>query len=111
MKYHTQKTEKLWWTKNSNTILYAVREYSALPIATWAIFTILFYIFPENFNSSTKTLINTIGLIGALAHTITWLQVMPKLLPFPITKTILKIIFGLLIIIWLILSDLIFLWQ
>ncbi len=111
MKYFAQKPEKLWWTKSSNSILYAIREYSAVPIATWAIFTLLFYLFPENFNSFTRTLINSIGLIGALAHTISWLQVMPKLLPFKLTKFISTIIFGVLIIICIILSDLIFLWQ
>lgn len=111
MKYYAQKPEKMWWTHSSNSVLYAVREYSAIPIATWALFTILFYLFPQSFSSLTKTIINVTGLIGALAHTITWLQVMPKLLPFTITKTVSRIIFGILIVIWLFLSDLIFLWQ
>lgn len=102
MKKHIQKFEKRWWMQSSNSIIYAIREYSSVLIMIWAIFTTFFFIIEPK--PLAKDIINTIGLTGAIIHTLTWLYVMPKLLPQKLSKNIHLFLYIILIIFFIGLS-------
>lgn len=110
MKTFEQKPEKYWWTQSPNYTLYALREFSGILIAIWAIYTVLFFVFPEFFKPTATSIIHTLGLTGAIIHTLTWLWTMPKLLPQKISGAVNSLIYATLIMIWLGLSSLLILW-
>lgn len=110
MKTFEQKPGKFWWTQSPNYILYALREFSGVLIAIWAIYTTLVLIFPGFFAPTVITLITIIGLTGAIIHSLTWLWVMPKLLPQKLSGAVHLLIYFTLIIAWISLSALLILW-
>lgn len=111
MKTYTQKPESKWWRTNANYQLYALRESSAVFIALWAIFMVLrvtvqipyIQTVLEKYDSAFLLC----GLFGALVHTITWLALIPKLLPLENKKILYNPFFIILLIIWISLSLLI----
>ncbi len=110
MKTFEQKPGKYWWTQSPNSMVYAMREFSGVLIAIWAIYTLLFFAFPEFFKPTIKIFIEALGLAGAIIHTLTWLWAMPKLLPQKLSDSIHSLLFVLLIVVWLGLSSLLILW-
>lgn len=117
-----------WWKEKPAYEIYYFREYSGILIAIWGLYWIWFicailfsriiltyfpgidtvfkYILfiPLKYYS----LFNFIGFAGAIIHTITWLGVMPEILPFNLSGKQRHIAFAMLIIIWLGLSALLF---
>ncbi len=97
MRQHDNKQEPLWWTKNITYVTYMVREGSSLLIGVYALFSILYILL---FYTPLETLakwahpafdplykvIAMIGLAGAIIHSITWLAVMPTILPLKMPK-------------------------
>ncbi len=110
MKTFGQKPEKFWWTQSPNSMLYALREFSAVLITIWAVYTVALLVFPEFFKPAVKIIIETLGFTGAIIHSLTWFTVMPKLLPAQLSHVANVIIYLLQIIILIIVSLLIFLW-
>jgi len=100
MEPFVQKPEKYWWNQSFNSRLYCIREYSSLLIATWAIYQLLTLLFHYDFLLKSNPIFTAIGLLGAIIHSITWLVVMPKLVPFKLTLTLHIILFIVLISIW-----------
>lgn len=108
MKTFIQKPGGFWWTQSVNSTLYAIREFSGALIFVWAFYYLLFLIFPTFFKPSVKEIVHLTGLAGACVHTLTWLLVMPKLLPFRLSKTAHILIFILLSFFWIGLSATLF---
>jgi len=121
LKYLEQKPGASWWTKNPRTTLYMIRELSCVPIAfatltlaTVVILPVLAYsIFnsppllnaANNFTQSDIfKVIMIIGLVGAVVHTLTWLSVMPQILPVKLPKPAQYIAYLIFLGIWLGLS-------
>lgn len=107
-----QKLKKQWWKETPGYKKYHLREYSGILIAAWAIFYVCATLLNLH-NSPFTFLIHTIGLIGAIIHTSSWLSIMPQLLPIQLNVQQQKITFILLILIWLGVSTILlqFLWT
>jgi fumarate reductase subunit C len=90
MKYLEQKPGHFWWTRNARTMIYFIREFSAILIlasiigATSIMFGLI-KLTPEQYGNILLPLLY-IGLAGALIHSVTWLAAMPKILPFKLNK-------------------------
>lgn len=95
MKYLQQKPNHLWWTKNPRYFIYFLREFSGVLIAFY-ILGILYF--------GQSSWLTWIGLTGAIIHTLTWLYVMPRLLPFKLSKMQQKVAYVLFLGIWLAVS-------
>jgi fumarate reductase subunit C len=101
MKYLEQKPGHLWWTRNPRTLLYFVREFSAILILTWILGSlILSFFFPKN-SDGIALFFTYLGLIGAIIHSITWLAAMPQILPFRLNKSQQKIAYAFLLMLFL----------
>ena len=103
MRQFIQKLDKYWWNQSINSQLYRLREYSAVLILIWAVYTGVNAIVPLKYDY----IFLTVGLIGSLIHSSTWLFTMPKIMPFNVNTQKHILIFSLLIIIWIGLSVLI----
>ncbi|MBU0667878.1 hypothetical protein KJ951_02100 [Patescibacteria group bacterium] len=117
-----------WWKEKPAYKIYYFREYSGILIAIWGLYWLWFIgaiifsriilaYFPDIdpvfkyilfIPLKYYFLFNCIGFIGAIIHTITWLGVMPEILPFNLSKKQRHLIFSLLILVWLGLSTLLF---
>lgn len=107
MKFQEQKLGHFWWKQNLRYTIYIVRELSGVMIAIF-IFGMFIHSFLNSLgwiaSSEAPFWLATIGMTGALIHTITWLYVMPQLLPFKLTPVQQKIVYVFLLGIWLALS-------
>ncbi len=129
MKKIQNKPGEKWWNEKPSYRLYYIREYSGILIALWALYWIGFSIailiarilieyLPETNTAFGHILFlplkyyflfTAIGLAGAVIHTITWLQSMPNIFPFRLSKFQKGVAFGVLILVWIGLSAVIYL--
>jgi fumarate reductase subunit C len=108
-----QHWEPLWWTKKPAYIAFFVREISGLLIAIYILYLFIVSAYPSYLQTpeilkNIATPIQIIGLIGALIHTLTWLGVMPKILPLTLTEKQEKTATILIFAFWLIFSFFLF---
>lgn len=122
MKYLHQQPGHFWWTRNPRYIIYFLREFSGVLIAIYiltllTLYAILFYKstfigmtnhplygVAQSLHAALNGWIGYVGLAGALIHTLTWLYVMPQLLPIKLSALQQKTAYILLIAAWLSLS-------
>ena len=95
-----QKLEKFWWTKKGSYMAYVIREFSGILIAIYVLTSIIFetlvILGPGNVNfvsalyafrfSALFSVIQYLGLLGAIIHSLTWIPVMAKISPFEFSK-------------------------
>jgi fumarate reductase subunit C len=87
MKYLEQKPGHLWWADNRHAFLYFVREMSAVLILVWLLGTIILLLsFPASPPMNAALALTYVGFVGAIIHSVTWLAVLPKLLPFRLNE-------------------------
>lgn len=107
MKFQEQKLGHFWWKQNARYTVYIVRELSGVMIAIFIIGAFI-HSFVNMFGWIQTSVIplwlSSIGMAGALIHTVTWLYVMPQLLPFKLTPFQQKIVYIIFLGIWLGLS-------
>lgn len=99
-----QKQSSFWWTRNSASIVYFLRELTGVFIAGWTIYFLTSAIFDPTLTflkTATFRIASMIGLIAAIFHTITWFWVTVKIFPIPLTKNLQIISFAILIAVWL----------
>jgi fumarate reductase subunit C len=108
MKYLPQKQSPYWWTGNIRYFIYFVREIAGiiLGLTTFvmlaSVIIMLFFI-----KNGFYPLINFleyciyIFLGASIIHTVTWLYAMPRIMPFTLSKTGQKIVYLILLTIWI----------
>ena len=104
MKYLEQKPGHFWWTRNPRTVLYLIRELSAVLILIWIIGLIILTTFFHQNADLPKTialLLTYAGLAGAIIHSVTWLAAMPQILPLKLNKSQQKIAYAFLLILFI----------
>lgn len=101
MKYLEQKPGHLWWTNNPRTVIYFIREFSAILILIWILGMLaLVFLFPKN-AGGIALFLTYVGLAGAVIHSVTWLAAMPQILPFKLDKSRQKTAYAFLLILFL----------
>lgn len=102
-----QKQSALWWTRNSASIVYFLRELTGVFIAGWTIYFLTSAIFDPALaflKTATFRIASVIGLIAAVFHTITWFWVTVRLAPVALKKSAQLILFFGLIAVWIAIS-------
>lgn len=109
-----QKRALNWWLKEASYIAYVIREISGLMIAPYIILQIILLtastsgIIPPPLSLNLSLPLGIIAFIGAVIHSLTWIGVMPLIFPIDLTKRSRAIVTIMLILIWLLISYLIF---
>lgn len=114
MKYLEQKQGAYWWTGNIRYFIYFMREIAGIILGACAFIIVLalfcIFISGEAGAGFFPILMKVFKYASYLAfgasiiHSVTWLDAMPRIMPFTLSKTGQKIAYLILIAVWISIS-------